>query len=255
MSDSAKQRKEKIKHQTMQIFNIAEKPIMEYISTFLGESHDAIFNSEVPKESDPLILLPIDDYKKDIYLKFTLKTIYPQQVKQSKQRAKLIEDIIEYENVKEAIGFLWYGIKSVFPSVIAANMINNKPIINTDLILNENNWSFDPIFKHDLTIKKIFLEESLSKITYIQQQKNEDLTPNMIKLKNEYHDIVSELHTVNTQITHETITTEKNINTSYHNNKPVLGICVKEITKSQLPKPKQQSQLPIVSNQTYEDPI
>ena len=84
MATVPKQHDDKVRQQKMQIFNIAEKPIMEYISSFLEETPNTVFNSDIPTESDPLILLPIDDYKKDVYLKFTLKTIYPQQVKQTK---------------------------------------------------------------------------------------------------------------------------------------------------------------------------
>ena len=257
MATVPKQQDDKVRQQTMQIFNIAEKPIMEYISAFLEETPDTIFNSDIPTESDPLILLPIDDYKKDVYLKFTLKTIYPQQIKQTKQRAKVVEDVIEYKNVKEAIGFLVFCVKSVLPSIIASSMINNKPIINTDLVLNESNWSFDPVFKHELTIKKSFLEDSLSKITYMKQQKNGELPPEMLpELEKEFRNVATTLQHVMTQITDEIINTEKKINTSY-SNKPVLGICLKEITKSQLPKPKydQKPQLPVLSSQSYEDPI
>jgi hypothetical protein len=257
MATVPKQQDDKVRQQTMQIFNIAEKPIMEYISSFLEETPNTVFNSDIPTESDPLILLPIDDYKKDVYLKFTLKTIYPQQVKQPKQRAKVIEDVIEYKNVKEAIGFLVFCVKSVLPSIIASSMINNKPIINTDLVLNESNWSFDPVFKHELTIKKSFLEDSLSKITYMKQQKNGELPPEMLpELEKEFRNVVTSLQTISKQITDEIINTEKKINTSY-GNKPVLGICLKEITKSQLPKSKyeQKPQLPVLSSQSYEDPI
>jgi hypothetical protein len=257
MATAPKQQDDKVRQQTMQIFNIAEKPIMEYISSFLEETPNTVFNSDIPTESDPLILLPIDDYKKDVYLKFTLKTIYPQQVKQTKQRAKFIEDVIEYKNVKEAIGFLVFCVKSVLPSIIASSMINNKPIINTDLVLNESNWSFDPVFKHELSIKKSFLEDSLSKITYMKQQKNGELPPEMVpELEKEFRNVVNSLQTITKQITDEIINTEKKINTSYIN-KPVLGICLKEITKSQLPKSKyeQKPQLPVLSSQSYEDPI
>jgi hypothetical protein len=136
-------------------------------------------------------------------------------------------------------------------------MIDNKPIINTDLVLNESNWSFDPVFKHELTIKKSFLEDSLSKILYMKQQKNGELPPEMVpKLEKEFSNVVTSLQMVTKQITDKIINTEKKINTSY-SNKPVIGICLKEITKSQLPKPKyeQKLQLPVLSSQSYEDPI
>jgi hypothetical protein len=91
----------------------------------------------------------------------------------------------------------------------------------------------------------------------MKQQKNGELPPEMLpELEKEFRNVVTSLQTISKQITDEIINTEKKINTSY-GNKPVLGICLKEITKSQLPKSKyeQKPQLPVLSSQSYEDPI
>lgn len=246
---------EKIKNQTIQIFNIAEKPIMEYIASFLDESPDVIFNDKVPDISDPLILLPIEDYKKNIYLKFTLEIMTKKQSTANKTRAKNIDDIINHKNVKEAIGFLLYCIKAVLPSIVASCMIVNKPMVNTSLILNETTWTFDPVFNHDLTIKKTFLEESLSKLTYMKQERNEPLPPEMKpKIEKEYRNVATELAKVTSELTLDITEEEKKINKSY-NDRPVLAIVCEEITKSQLPKSKYENkpQLPFLSNKAYED--
>ena len=251
----ATENNEKLRQQTQQIFNIVEKPIMEYISSFLEESPSVIFKDEVPKESDPLILLPLDEYKKDKYLKFTLKIINPNDL--IPQRIDDINNIIHYEHVKESMGFLLYCIKSAYPSIIASSMINNKPMVHTHLALNESNWTFYPVFSHELSIKKKFLEDSLSKILYMKQQTEQPLPPEMLdEVNKEYNNVITTLNQVQRDITPEIIEHEKKINAEY-NSKPVIGIFFEEIVKRQLPKPKYQQEQPKlkpISDKSYEDP-
>lgn len=252
--------KDKLQQQTHQIFNIAEKPIMEFISVFLEENPSIIFKEEIPNTSDPLILLPIKEYKKNIYLKFTLKTCYPNDTLDDSHRIANINDIVTHEYIKESIGFLLYCIKSVYPSIIASSMINNKPMINVDLELNEDNWTFYPKFQHELLIKKKFLEDALSKIMAIKQQEHQDqqnpIELDSVEINKEFHKIITSLDITNSEITPEILETEKNINISYKN-KPVIGIYVEEVTKNQLPKQKYDppiQQLPVISSQSYKDP-
>ena len=257
MEETKEQKEAKLKQQTTQIFNIAEKPVMEFITAFLREDPAVIFKDDIPAESDPLILLPINEYKKNIYLKFTLKPITNKMASEG-DRIKNINDIIEYEHIKESIGFLLYCVKSVYPSIVASNMINNKPMVNIDLELNESHWVFYPKFNHELTIKKKFLDESLSRIRYIKKQKEEPVPADMVKeLDKEFGNIIIEVGKVNNELTSEIVENEKKINDSFVD-KPILGIFVEEIKKSQLPKPKygaEQPKLPVISSQSYEDPI
>ena len=56
---------DRLKGQTNQIFNIAEVPLMIYISEFLDEPPEIIFTEyNTNQYTEPLILLPLDDYKK-----------------------------------------------------------------------------------------------------------------------------------------------------------------------------------------------
>jgi hypothetical protein len=264
MSNLVKNEKnDKLKQQTQQIFNIIEKPIMEYIAAFLEETPTVIFKDEIPKESDPLILLPIEDYKKDKYLKFTLKNIdavFAGETILSSEvyRINAINNIIEYDHVKESVGFLLYCIKSAYPSILASSMINNKPMVHVDLELNESNWSFYPVFNHELTIKKKFLEESLSKLMHMKQQKENPIPAEMLfEINKEFQNIIEAITQVKKDITPEIIENEKKINAEYAN-KPGIGIFVEEIIKSQLPKPKynpESQKLQPISSQSYEDPV
>ena len=69
------QKKEEDVSKTNQMFNIAERPVMEFISKFLDEPINVIFNDELPTYVQQLTLLPIKEYREGICLKFTIKPI------------------------------------------------------------------------------------------------------------------------------------------------------------------------------------
>lgn len=239
--------KDKLKQQTEQIFNIAEKPIMEYVCNFLDEPCSVVFKDEIPIASDPLILLPIDEYKKEIYLKFTLKTVTKDHESNIKRIAD-INDIIHYQRIKESIGFLVYCIKTCYPSIIVSGMINYKTMGNIILELNETDWSFTPIYSHDLSIKKKVLEETLNRIIYMRQNNDSNSNDEMLELNKQYTNIISEISKVQEQLTPEILELENQINNDMLS-KPIIGIFVEEITKNQLPK--KNSNLKPISDTKY----
>ena len=166
-----------------------------------------------------------------------------------------IDSLIKYDNIKEAIGFLFYCIKIVYPSVVASCMINNKPLLNTKLELDEENWVFKSVFLHELNHKRIFMEESLVKL-FEMKNNMDQLPPEMVDEVNaETANIIKTLSDVNEQITQDVLDIEKNINSSY-NDKAVLGIFVEEININDLPKNKEMENIvmPSVTNNSYFDP-
>lgn len=239
--------KKEIEYKTNQIFNIIEKPLMEYISEFMNEESSVLFKDDVPEDSDPLILIPIPEYKDNVYLKFTLNT----QLKiNDNNRITKINNVIKYQNVKDAIGFLLYCIKSALPSIVISGMINNKPMLNINLCLDETNWVFYPKFQHDLTIKKIFLDETI--INILNKKQQSDLTnENIQDLNNEFQKTILLLNEIKSQITPNILNLEEKMNKNY-NSKPVLAINIEEILHHELPK-KNTNKLPIISNLNYED--
>ena len=64
-----------------------------------------VFNEPITIVEDPLILMPWEDYKKDICLKFTVKHV-------SANYRLDIGDLSKHENVLQAIGFLYYALKN-----------------------------------------------------------------------------------------------------------------------------------------------
>jgi hypothetical protein len=241
-SQEQKQREE----QSKQMFGMSEKPIMRYIAAFLDETPEAIFLDTMPDVEDPLILLPMDDYKKDICIKFTLANVGPDY--------KLdLKNLIKHDLIKEAIGFLYYCVRSVYGSIISSTLINKNAMSTTILSLDEENWVFTPQFMHEDTKKREFLQEALSKLMHMM--KDPEIDNSMLpKINEEYKKVLVTLAQLG-EPSDEIKSLEEQINKTYAI-KPRLGIFVEEIHRDQLPKPKTDStkppqELPSISGGLY----
>ena len=269
MSTDSKTQDTDSKLKAFQIFNIAEKPVMEFLALFLDEPHETIFRDELPIESDPLILLPLADYKPDTYIKFTIKPInladgssesvindtsnsisnvsvsndtsnsisnvsVSNDTSDNSIRCGVINNIIEHQLVKNGVGFLWYCVKEVFASIIASSMINNKPLQNITIELNEQNWTFYPKYLCDLSHKKNFLEQAIIKLTNITENRDK-FDGDIADVEKNLQSAIFELTNVNNQITPEVLDEETKINNSY-SSQMVLGIFTEEIFEKDLPK-------------------
>jgi hypothetical protein len=230
--------------QSRQMFGMTETPIMKYIANFLDESPEAIFIDDISDIEDPFILLPIDDYKKNIYIKFTLVPVSPEY--------KLdLTNLIKHELIKEAIGFLYYCVRTVYGSIISSALINNKSMITTFLELDEEKWVFTPKFIHEETKKRMFLQESLGKLVHMMKDPEVDKST-LHKINEEYKKVLvvlAELGEPSTEIK----SLEEQVNNTYAS-KPRLGIFVEEIHKSKLPKPElhnKEQELPSISGGLY----
>ena len=239
MSKDSKTKDADSKLKAFQIFNIAEKPVMEFLALFLDEPHETIFRDELPIASDPLILLPLTDYKPDTYIKFTIKPTNladnsSEAVSNDSIRCGVITNIIEHQLVKNGVGFLWYCVKEVFASIIASSMINNKPLQNITIELNEQNWTFYPKYLCDLSHKKNFLDQAVIKLTNITENRDK-FDGDIADVEKNLQSAMLELTNVNNQITQEVLDEEIKINNSY-SNQMVLGIFTEEIFEKDLPK-------------------
>ena len=107
---------------------------------------------------------------------------------------------------------------------------------NISIVLDEVNWTFCPKYKHELNIKKAFLEDALGKLMYIKQ--NIDKFPKKMadEIIQEFPKVVTQITDLNKEITPEILAEEIRINETYVD-KTVLGIFVEEILKKDLPKP------------------
>ena len=230
-----------------QLFNIAERPVMEFISEFLEEPISVLFKDDLPAYTEPLILLPFAEYKDNICIKFTLKPI----TERSPAQKLFIDSIIAHPKVKEGIGFLLYCVKEVY-NTITVTMINNKLLANTIMELNEDDWVLYSKYANPLTTKKIFLEDTLSRLTYIKQHIDK-FPPDMVEQINmEFPRVIEQLKLVSAALTPEIVAEEKAINDTYLN-KPVLGIFVEEINESELPPQNMASSNTTALNNTLQN--
>ena len=135
-----KEEKNRLHGQMNQIFNLTEAPLMNFIAEFLNENPSKIFHDAVPGFHEPFILMPLEDYKKDICLKFTLKNIKDSDDDPS--RVENIKSLLKHEKVREGIGFLYYSIKNVYAAILSKALVDNKPMLKIKMSLDENNWTF-----------------------------------------------------------------------------------------------------------------
>ena len=227
-----------IKRQTDHIFNIGEKPVMEYICNFLEDSANVLFSDEIPIFSEPLIIKPIHDYNKNKFIIFRLqafKNVEELDKCDNINRVDMINSIIRYKEAKEAIGFLLYVVKNVHATIVAKTLTNNKPMINNVLDLNEEKWLFHPKYLSDISMKNNFLTQTLNDINELKLNQHNDRMINVNELNNEYRKVSEMLKQNVDSITDEDKELEKNINDGYKE-KAVIGILIDIIHSSDLKK-------------------
>jgi hypothetical protein len=238
VKSSKQKEQEKSVSQTHQMFNIAEQPVIDFISGFLGESPSVIFIEDTDKFTESLILMPLEDYKNDVYIKFNMIPIKYENLgsEEDIKRVNHIKYMLKHERIKEGIGFLYYCIKNVYASVMSAGMINNKQISNFKIKLDEENWVFYLQFYHTLTHKEEFYNSVLQ--TTVQARKNYNtLTEDQKQLLNkEFVTAVSQLSEIETQITPEIKQEEIDTNELYKT-RIKLGIFIEDLDVKDLPKP------------------
>jgi hypothetical protein len=243
--------KEVEKKKMIAMFDMVENPIMYYIADFLEETPSVIFHEHITDFVNPIVIPPIDDYKKNIYLKLTLKSVkYNEDYQQPDTK-----NLLKYVNVREAIGFMRYAIGVVYSSIIANSMINNKPMLNTTLKLDEEKLVFYPTYQHDNTISSIHINNQLSKIVELKRNIDNYSISDQENINREYSSLMNKASKI--KITPEIKNIEQKFNDIYEN-KPRLAIIVEELTKEDLPKPEKNkntlSNLNSISTTKYVDP-
>lgn len=158
--------------QVKKMFDIAEKPIMEYICYYLKVKPDELFTEGIalPTLSDSLVLYPIHDYSEN-YLSFSL------EMNEHDTPCSLPQQLFQYQEVHESLEFINYSIQQVFATVmnevIKEDMFQNVMTNSFHLEFDDSNCSFKPVFvypvrrqhkmflqfKHDLNIIKEVAED------------------------------------------------------------------------------------------------
>ena len=229
------------------VFNIAENPLMNYISDFLGESASVIFKDAVPDFVEPLIMLPIHEYKEGVHFMFELKTIHPGD--DSSTRVDAIDNVVEFDRIKEGVGFLFYCIKTVYASLLGSDSMDGHAMDNVNFKIDEKTWEFYPYYRHDLTIKKQFYEETLHKLLQNKAAYKKD---DPQKYKNMLSKYIGDIQKINLEITPDILKLEAQLNEKYKS-QPKLGIFMKELMEHEIPRPPNPSpKLSSVSSTRYE---
>lgn len=240
---------EKAKIQTNMMFDMTEKPLMEYISAFLEEPSDVIFKESLPNFVNPIIMKPVKDYKKKKYLKFSLRTVMAEE----KYDKPDIKELMKYEPVRETIGFIFYSLKMCYASIVASSMINNKPLISTVMEIDEQNWSFQPVYKDMEHLKQEHLQNTLGKLIEMRKKINTFSEETQGNINTDYRNVMTQLAgiTISSDVEEE----EKKVNSGY-TTKPRLVIVVDEMLEKDLPKPPKNNQADLapVSKTRYADP-
>jgi hypothetical protein len=259
--------KAELKQQTNQIFNVAEVVVMDYIAKFLNDEPAAVFSDDMPTFVEPFILLPLDDYKKNICLKFNMIPVDPSGSAINAKDQDIISqsigmnELVKYEKVREGVGFLYYCAKRVYASVIHTCMIDNKSLASTQLELSQENWSFRPQFFHEVSLKKRLLEETLGRIMYMRQNSSEVSAEMLAEANAEHDNVVNTLIALNKEHTADIKDTEAKINADFAG-RARLQVFVTELHKNDLPKPitneaddlaVQNASMPKISGSMYAD--
>lgn len=272
---------EKKKFQAKKMFDIAEKPVMRYISSFLEEDPSVVFTEPLPEIEEPIISFPIKEYDEKKYIRFSLDVVKPDY-----DFSKIIDTrLLNTEQIKKAIGFISYCVKSVYVSVIMSGMINKNSMVNVELTFDEETLTFRPVYSHELIVKRDILEKSLAQLVlvkgkFLQARKELDsnvmelddyeknksvIEEKMVEVNTELNKVTSTLNDIQKQIVDNNVI---NLVTEYNNkykNKPCLGIIINEMLEHELPpitrelsKGEKNSQilkeLKPISETKYEDP-
>ena len=225
----SKQNDQKI--QIDRIFNIAEYPVMEFISKFINDSPSSIFIDNSVKYKEPLILLPFKEYDINKYIQFNLVIDLRSKIVQKIP----IDSIIKHKPVRDGIGFLWHCVREVFESIISSNLINKKNMENITIELDEKNWFFYPKYTNHLSTKKIELENVIHKIDYVNNNLNKFTPDESIKINNEFKNAINQLEILNIQINKEILDDDQKINESFLH-RHIIYIQMDEILEADLPK-------------------
>lgn len=238
-NDEAKQQ---ARQEMTQIFNIGENAVMNYIANFLDDAPSVVFNTDIPDPSEPFILLPLEDYKKHICLKFNMVSLTKAGLPVNPADQSIIDgsvcidDVCMFDKVREGVGFMFYCAKTVYSSIIHTSMIDNKPLTNTELDFNQANWSFQPKFYHDTSLKIKFNEKILGKIMYIRK-KREDFPPETVaNADNDYKQVIDTLVELGKKNTEVIKDDEDDINSDFYK-RPRLQVFITELHEKDLPKP------------------
>jgi hypothetical protein len=244
MTSKSVEKKNAARWKANRVFNIAEKPVRDFITNWVANKEVVLFTDETPTYVEPLILLPFDEYKEGVCLKFTISSepYAPHTLVEPNPGGFLdIDDIIEHKKVKEGIGFLLFCVKETFASVVRSSMASMFPIgeeVNMKHVhieLNETNWTLCPKYIDPAIQYKEDLEIALGKMMYVQKNLDKFSPDVAKKLMEQYPKLIDELAKDSSKPGIDIYNNDKTLNNGFLE-RSVIHIRVEEMLEKDLPK-------------------
>jgi hypothetical protein len=154
--------------ETIKMFNMTERPIMEYLCTVLDRQPEEMFRESmyvIPKES--LTLYPIQEYN-DNYIKISVETVDPDHV------TVIPDELRSHPLINEALSFVVRAITIVYPLVMQENIQDEikEYLSHQSLILefDVKSLTFYPQYMYPPRRDEMLYNEQKSKIETFREE-------------------------------------------------------------------------------------
>ncbi len=160
MSDMSEDEKRKMEANKM--FDIAEKPLMEYMCYFYKKTPEELFNDYKDVISDSLIVFPLSNNSK--FISFSIEMV------DKDYKANVPDGILGHDTIKNTVGFLYNAISCVSNALSMSNIKDEyKEEVDKNFLhfaFDENDFSFHPVYIFWKKRKTIMTQDLLSKIEH-----------------------------------------------------------------------------------------
>ena len=157
--------------QRIQMFNICEKPIIEYLAYILDRNiHEICNNLEINKEiyNDPMILFPLKNLN-DKYISLNIELV------NNNYKSELENiNVEEYPELKNSIDFLSYSIFEVYSAIVSTGLKEHYTrYVLEDLSIHleaePNGFGFITKYIHPIKRKELMCKNMLSNLKLIKE--------------------------------------------------------------------------------------
>lgn len=188
MTDVSEEIKQKMEANKM--FDIAEKPVMEYMCYFYKKTPDLLFNDYENVVSDKLILLPLEE--KSDFIGLSIELVDKDYM------SNIPQDIKENEVIRSSIGFLYNAVACVSNALSMSNIKDEfKEEVEQNFLhfaFDDNDFSFHPVHIFWKRRKSIMTQDLISKISHKLASLEENLEEEECK---KMYDELKEFYEIN----------------------------------------------------------
>lgn len=221
--EEQEQKEQKIKEHAHRVFNILEKPMMEFIANYLEAPEEKVFVDKIPPISEPIILNPVDEKEEYLHLIWNCD---------SHDTTTNLKEYVHHSSVKQSIGFLLQSAEMVYGSLIARGLQDEyrKQLQNFVLSFDENTLSFKLMFQSEQERKIIILNKYASELVKKMQDRKYDEHKQDITTK--IHQTSASLNKIKQELTDE-IKLKNKENRLAGDKKIRLTLTVSKLTKEE----------------------